>query len=882
EAGLSDKGVIACTQPRRIAAITVARRVAEEMGAQGREMVGYKVRFLDRTSRRSRIKFLTDGMLLAEAARDRYLRRYQFIIIDEAHERSLNIDFLLGILKRLRKKRPDLKIIISSATLDTEKFSRHFEGAPVINIPGKTYPVEVNYLPPDEDEAAAELTLSERVTRAVSALGRRPTGDILVFLPTERDIMETGEALKEQARSLNAIILPLFGRLPAREQGRVFKNYKQLKIVLASNVAETSVTVPGIRYVIDTGLARISSYNPRARTTKLPVVPISRASADQRKGRCGRVGPGVCLRLYSEDDYLNRPEFTAPEILRANLAEVIMRMVDLGLGHPQEFPFLEPPGSRSIKDGFNLLDELGALKIGPGRQLRLTRRGRLMARLPLDPTISRMILTARERNVLHEVMVIAAVLSIQDPRQRPPGREKEADAAHAGFLAPGSDFLTYLNIWSQYHHTARAAGSRSKLRKYCRQKFLSYLRMREWCDIYAQICQALDEEGHYNITVAEVRADAVHQAVLSGILRNIALKKAKNIYQGAQGKELMIFPGSGQFGRGGQWIMAAELVETSRLYARTVAAINPRWLESLAGALCRYSYSNPHWAKSAGAVLAQEKVTLFGLVIEDGRPKNFGVVEPEEARKIFIQAALVEGQVKGNYDFLRHNQELVDSLKDMEDRVRQRRLVDDYRLYSFYDERLPALVWDLAGLRRVLPDMGRLLFMKREDIIQREADEGQLALFPKTMRAGDFELDLFYKFTPGSEADGVSARIPAAILPHLRPELFDWLVPGMLPEKIVQVLRGLPKGLRKQLVPINETADNVLARLEFARGPFYAALAAEIKRLLNIDIAVSALAAVQLPDHLMMRYCLLAEGGKVVKASRRFTDLLRFQGGEKP
>ncbi|MFW8600425.1 ATP-dependent RNA helicase HrpA [Desulfobacterota bacterium M19] len=882
EAGLGDEGVIACTQPRRIAAITVARRVAEEMGAQGRELVGYKVRFLDRTSRRSRIKFLTDGMLLAEAARDRRLRRYRVIIIDEAHERSLNIDFLLGILKRLRKKRPDLKIIISSATMDTEKFSRHFEGAPVINIPGKTYPVEVNYLPPDESEEAAELTLSERVTRAVSALGRRPAGDILVFLPTERDIMETQEALKGEAQGLNAIVLPLFGRLPAKEQGRVFKNYKQLKIILASNVAETSVTVPGIRYVIDTGLARISSYNPRARTTKLPVVPISRASADQRKGRCGRVGPGICLRLYSEEDYRNRPEFTAPEVLRANLAEVIMRMVDLGLGHPQEFPFLEPPGARSIKDGFNLLDELGALKVGPGRQLRLTRRGRLMARLPLDPMISRMILEARERHVLHEVMVIAAVLSIQDPRQRPPGREKEADAAHAGFLVPGSDFLTCLNIWSNYHHTARAAGSQSKLRKYCRQKFLSYLRMREWCDIYAQICQALDEEGHYNITVGEVRADAVHQAVLSGILRNIALKKAKNIYQGAQGKELMIFPGSGQFGRGGQWIMAAELVETSRLYARTVAAINPRWLESMAGGLCRYSYSNPHWAKSAGAVLAQEKVTLFGLVIEAGRPKNFGVVEPEAARGIFIQAALVEGQVKGNYDFLRHNQELVASLKDMEDRVRQRRLVDDYLLYTFYDERLPALVWDLAGLRRVLPDMGRLLYMKREDIIQREADEGQLALFPKTMRAGDFELDLFYKFTPGSEADGVSVHIPAAILPHLRPELFDWLVAGMLPEKIVQVLRGLPKGLRKQLVPVNETADKVLAGLEFGRGSFYAALAAVIERQLNLAVGADVLAAVRLPDHLLMRYCLLAEGGKVVKASRRFVDLLTFQGGKKP
>ncbi|NOX25372.1 MAG: ATP-dependent RNA helicase HrpA [Deltaproteobacteria bacterium] len=879
EAGLGRKGSIACTQPRRIAAMTVAGRVAEEMGGDGADMVGYKVRFIDHSSRRTKIKFLTDGMLLAETARDRHLRRYEMIIIDEAHERSLNIDFLLGILQRLRSKRRDLKIIISSATLDTEKFSRHFQEAPVINIPGKTYPVEVRYLTSEIAERDSELPISERVAQAVFAIGRRPLGDILVFLPTERDILESAERLnsmmiKGGSNALDAMIMPLFGRMSAKEQSRIFQQQKKIKIVLASNVAETSVTVPGIRYVIDTGLARISSYNPRARTTKLPITPISRASADQRKGRCGRIGPGICIRLYSEEDYLARPEYTPPEIIRANLADVILRMVDLHLGHPAKFPFLDPPKSRSIRDGFNLLRELGAIKGNPDEQLQLTKRGRIMARLPLDPMIARMILEAKQRNVLHEVMVIAAVLSIQDPRVRPLGREKLADAAHAKFMAPGSDFLTFLHIWSGYHRTARAVKSRNKLSKYCRQNFLAYQRMREWCDIYGQICKTLDEDGQYDIAAGDVRADAIHQSILSGILRNIARKKEKS-YQGAQGQELMIFPGSGQFGKAGQWIVAAELVETSRLYARTVANIKPQWLENLAGSLCRYSYSNPHWSKKTGQVMALEKVSLFGLIIETARPKNYGPINPPEARTIFIQAALVEDQMHNRgFDFLGHNQRLIAKLKDMEDRVRQRHMVDDYQIYHFYDERLPDQVWDAASLRRVIPETGASLFMSEDDILWQETSQEKLAQFPDTMKLNDFRLKLSYKFEPGSKADGVSVHIPAEALPHLEPDLFDWLVPGLFKEKINHILRGLPKSLRKQLVPLNQTVQTIIDRLNFGEGRFYPSLAMVISRHFALDIPLRELSGITLPDHLQMRYCLTAADGRVVKVSRVFTDLL--------
>ena len=878
EAGLGGERMIACTQPRRIAATSVAARVAAEMNDAEMAVVSYRIRFADRTKKTTRIKFLTDGMLLAEAATDRRLSRYDAIIIDEAHERSLNIDFLLGILKQLTVQRPELKIIISSATLDTEKFSRHFADAPVISIPGKTFPIEIRYCPPPETgPSGSEQSIVEQTVAVVTDLIRHePRGDILVFMATERDILEVVEALQggeTRDKSGNLMILPLFGRLSSHEQAQIFAEFPQRKIVVATNVAETSITVPGIRYVVDSGLARISTYNPRARTTKLPVQQISRASADQRRGRCGRVGPGVCIRLYSEEEYANMEAFTPPEIVRANLAEVILRMLDLRLGHPAQFPFIDAPHPRSIKDGFALLRELAAVEESSDRPgLHLSKQGRLMARLPLDPCIARMVLEARERRVLHPVIIIAAALSIQEPRLRPLGSEALADAAHRQFIEPASDFITYLNIWRHYHQVARKL-TRGRLRKFCQQNFLAAQRMREWCDIYEQICRTLEEEGSFVVDSNPADFDAIHQSILSGILRNIALRKDKNCYQGAFGKEVMVFPGSGQFNKAGQWLMAAEMVETTRLYARTVATINPQWLEQLAGPLCHASYADAHWEKKRGQVVALQKISLFGLTIVQGRRVNYGPVNPKEARAIFIQSALVEGEINRDFDFLGRNQRLIDELQDFEDRVRRRHLVDDYTIGQFYEQRLPDQVWDVASLVRVLPRLGKTLLMTADDLLAKTPDHDHLHEFPTELLVDSFRLPLFYKFTPGTGEDGVSVHIPTAVLPHLNPMIFEWLVPGLLEEKITLLLRALPKGIRKHLIPVNAMAARLLDRLQFGVGSLTMALGRLIEQLEGLVIAKDDWRTDDLPDHLRMRYCLVTEQGNVVKVSRVFAEL---------
>lgn len=879
EAGLGQERMIACTQPRRIAATSVASRVASELGDTDMALVSYRIRFADRTRKTTRIKFLTDGMLLAEAASDRTLSRYDAIIIDEAHERSLNIDFLLGIIKRLIVRRPELKIIISSATLDTEKFSLHFNGAKVISIPGKTFPIEVRYCPPPENDSGVEPSSAEQVVAVVNDLIRHePHGDLLIFMATERDIVEVAEALNGAGeKNTNLLVLPLFGRLSGREQGRIFAESKQRKIVVATNVAETSITVPGIRYVVDSGLARISSYSPRARTTKLPVRPISRASADQRRGRCGRIGPGICIRLYSEDDYLARDEFTPPEIIRANLADVILRMLDLRLGHPAKFPFLDQPHPRAVKDGIAVLRELSAVEeVTEGPGFRLTKHGRLMARLPLDPCIARMVLEARERRVLHPVMIIAAALSIQDPRIRPLGAEGAADTAHRQFVEPSSDFITLLNIWRHYHHVARTV-NRSRLRKFCQQNFLGYQRMREWCDIYEQICHTLEEDGHFVVESCPGDHDAIHQSILTGIVRNIGFRKEKNLYQGAFGKEIMVFPGSCQFNKTGQWLMAAEMVETTRLYARTVATINPQWLERIAAGLCHSSYSDAHWEKKRGQVVALERVTLFGLPLVQGRRVNFGPINPQEARQIFIQAALVEGEVNRDFDFLKRNQALIEELQEIEDRMRRRYLIDDYALAKFYDQRLPDLVWDVASLIRVLPRVGETLLMTRDDLVADDPDSGQLEDFPSELIAGSFHLPLFYKFTPGAGEDGVSVHVPATALPHINPQIFDWLVPGLISEKVTYLLRSLPKAIRKHLVPVNQTAADLLEQLDFGVGSLPLALAQLIKRQFGLAIAKDDWRSDDLPAHLRMRFCLVTDDGHVIKNSRDFSDLFAVE-----
>ncbi|WP_218915041.1 ATP-dependent RNA helicase HrpA [Desulfurivibrio alkaliphilus] len=916
-AGRGRQQKIGCTQPRRIAAISMAARLRDELGPAGEVLVGYRIRFSDHTSRATRVKFMTDGILLAETQHDRQLADYDTIIVDEAHERSLNIDFLLGILKELLKRRPDLKVIITSATIDTEKFSRHFDKAPVIQVAGRTHPVEVRHQPPAEtggEADADEQGYTERAAAAVlEIINHEPPGDILVFMPTERDIRETAELLEgalgapaAAGRGGKNTIMPLYGRLSPKEQRRIFQPVKGRKIVIATNVAETSITVPGIRYVVDTGLARVAAYNPRARTYKLPVVPVARSACDQRAGRCGRVAPGVCIRLYGEDDYLNRPLYTPPEIVRSNLAEVILRMTALKLGDPAAFPFVDPPSARAIKDGYQLLAELGALEGPSGGRLQLSRRGRLMSRLPLDPCISRMILEARDQNALREVCVIAAALSIQDPRIRPADKEKEADQVHRRFSVPDSDFLFYLKLWDTMQNVLEQTGSKARLRKFCQSHFLSFQRIREWQDIYGQIGRILAGEKGFSLNHEAAAADAVHKALLSGNLRNIAQKKEKNIYQGGGGREVVIFPGSSLYYRGGEgqakgakrqgrgakeggrpetgptpgWLMAAELVETSRLYARTVAAIDPDWIEPLARPLMRYSYSDPHWEKRRGQVVAKEKGTLFGLVVVAGRKVPFARIDPAEARRIFIQSALVEGELKGNYHFLGHNRQLLADLKDLEERSRRRDLlVADDRIFQFYEQRLPPEVCDQASLNRLLKKRrgDTFLQLQREDLLYREPKADLMEQFPTAMQVGQISLQLSYHFEPGAEDDGLSVLIPVQLAAHLRPERFEWLVPGMLEEKIFFLLKNLPKNLRRQLVPIPRTAaelaEKLHEKLQSVNISLYQALGQEIYHRYGLRIEAAAWPIKALPDHLRCRFCLVNQEDKILASGRNLSAL---------
>lgn len=885
-AGRGKRKRIGCTQPRRIAALTVAERVAEELGEQS-FLVGSKIRFKDSTSRDTRIKFMTDGILLAEAQHDRNFSAYDTLIVDEAHERSLNIDFLLGYLKQLLPKRPDLKVVITSATIDTARFAAFFGGAPVIEVSGRGWPVVVRYLPPDEDGEEEESFVDRAVAATLRLCREEGPGDVLVFMPTERDIIESqaGIAAGLARQGQAGVALPLFGRLAPGEQKKVFRPVKGRKIVVATNVAETSITVPGIRFVVDSGLARLPSYNPRARTSKLPVVRVSQAACDQRMGRCGRVGPGLCLRLYSEEDYQGRPRYTPPEILRTNLAAVILRMQSLGLGEPAAFPFLDPPSGRAIQDGYALLAELGATD----RRGRLTARGRLMARLPLDPRISRMIIAAREENALREVMVIAAGLSIQDPRIRPPGKEEAAAAAHARFAGAASDFLFFLALWDTYHATFTKLKSLARMGKFCTGHYLSFVRMREWFDVYAQISQALAEEPGFVVNREPASPEAVHRAILSGNLRNIAMKKDKaelsslaaktnrmpfggrNLYLAAGGREAAIFPGSCLSGKGPEWIMAAELIETTRLFARTVAPIRPEWLEAIAGELCRFTYSDPHWEKGRGQVVAWARVSLFGLVIVPRRKVNFGTIEPEETRRIFIRAALVEGELKGDYPFLAANLALVARLSEMEDRLRRPDIVvDEEDIFAFYESRLGPEVRDQRSLNQWLKTKGAAesLVLRENDLIRSRPENHELEKFPQTIAVSGIELPLAYRFAPGEADDGVTAQVPASLAPHLDQERFEWLVPGLLLEKLTFLLRGLPKSLRRSLVPIPDTAAALVRDLPFAGGSLYRALERQIAGSHRLRINQRDWPIDSLPGHLRFRFLLVDGQGKEVLATR--------------
>jgi len=893
EAGRGRGAMIGCTQPRRIAALTISGRIAEELGGQS-FLVGYKIRFQDSCSRNTRIKLMTDGILLAEARSDPLLKQYDTIIIDEAHERSLNIDFLLGIMPALLEKRPELKLLITSATIDTEKFAAAFGGAPVITIAGRTYPIEVRYRPGEEERSDEEDYIDLAIRQVLSLHASESGGDILVFMPTERDIRDTIDGLRtrladnEEHQQRVAVLLPLYGRLTGRDQARVFQPVNGRKIVVATNVAETSLTVPGIRYVVDTGLARVKFYNPRAGTTKMPVAKISQASCEQRKGRCGRIGPGICVRLYGEEDFFNRSHFTVPEILRANLADVILRMLAFKLGDPARFPFIDPPSARSIRDGYAMLHELGAIhrdRDGKGRW-RLTRYGTLMARLPLDPRISRIIIEARQKNCLREAVIIAAALSIQDPRVRPADQEKEADAAHGIFVAEGSDFTSFVTLWKAFGTLYEKKVGQAALRRFCRQHFLAYQRMMEWRDIHDQIVSILKQEKGFYPNMKPASETDLHQAILSGHLRSIAVKKEKNIYLGAKNRECMVFPGSNLFNKAGLWIMAAEMVETSRLYARIVGNIKVEWLEPLAADLCRRSYSEPHWEKKRGQVVVFEKVSLFGLVIVARRKVDFGRVRPEEARQIFIQEALVEQNLGGRFSFFEQNRVLRKNLEEIEDRLRSHAVtVSETQIYTFYDRHLPDEVRDRATLARFLKDKSqqKKLQMREEDLISEYPTLQRLEQFPGSLKCGEIDLPLSYVFDPGGEEDGVSVSITTELLDSVPEDCFEWLVPGLLEEKILFLLKGLPKSKRRSLVPIPETAAHLTTHLPTYSGSFYGAIEREIFKKFGVRIARRDWPVDDLPAHLRMRFRLLQEGRKIL-CSRNFKELLpragRVAGGK--
>ena len=873
EAFPENKLTIGCTQPRRIAATSVSARVAEELGAID-NIVAYKIRFHDKTGPGTKIKFMTDGVLLAETRNDPLLKKYGVIIVDEAHERSLNIDFILGYLKNLCLQRPDLKIIITSATIDTKAFSKHFNDAPIISVSGRTYPVTVKYLPPEESISANKDNIVEHCVNVVRNLvSKRPEGDILVFLPTERDIRECCKLLEGSLQGVS--VLQLFGRLASGDQRKIFQPSGHLKIIVATNVAETSLTVPGIRYVIDSGLARISSYNVRAKTTSLPISRISQASCDQRKGRCGRVGPGVCIRLYSEDDYENREEFTIPEIKRSNLAEVILQMISLKLGNPSNFPFLDPPYKNTINEGYRLLTELGAIDEGK----RLTAHGKIMADLPIDPCIARIIIEAKENNCLKEIKIISAALAIQDPRIRPAEKEKEADLVHAKFNHPHSDFSTLLNIWETFHDGDEGKKSWSYLKRFCKTHYLSFQRMREWFDLHEQLGRIISKRKQFTDNDSAASYEQIHKSLLSGFLRNLAKRKESKQYKGTHNKEFMIFPGSGQFSKKSEWILSGSFIDTNRLYAINVASISSDWIEPIAGQLCKFSWTNPHWRKKTGTVVAEETVSLFGLTISAGQLVNFvkrSAKNIKEARDIFIQNALVQGELNRNYPFLTKNTNRIRKWQLSEEKLRTRNIVtDDYTFFKFYDSALPNHVCDQPSLNRFLKkhkDLSQLL-MRDEDIVLRMPDENELVDFPQSTRIGTIDIKLEYNFNPASETDGVTFLVPIGIATQSSQEKFEWLVPGLFREKISFLLKALPKNLRKRLVPVSDAVNRIEDDIDFRHGPLYATLENSIQKLYGFQIDRSEWSK-DLPLHLTPRFVLIDEKDKPCFSGRTLRELI--------
>ena len=873
ELGRGREARIGHTQPRRLAARTVATRIAAELQSPLGELVGYQVRFNDSVSQATAIKLMTDGILLTELQRDRDLRQYDTLIIDEAHERSLNIDFILGYLRELLPRRPDLKVIITSATIDVERFSNHFNQAPVIEVSGRTYPVDVHYLGDIEDR---EEGVSEQIAQLVEDIEAErfgPRGDVLVFLPGEREIRELSKRLKGSDRRA---ILPLYARLSSAEQNRVFNpSGKGMRVILATNVAETSLTVPGIRYVIDPGEARISRYSHRTRLQRLPIEKISQASANQRKGRCGRVAAGVCLRLYSEEDFNSRPEFTDPEILRTNLAAVVLRMLQLGLGKVSAFPFIDPPEPKMVRDGYKLLEELGAVSA----RGKLTALGRKMAALPIDPKLARMLLAASDSDCLAEVLVVVSAMSVQEPRERPAEKQAQSDQAHARFNHPSSDFLSWVNLW-RYYEEQRQALSQNQLRKLCQQEYLSFLRLREWRDVHGQLtiaCRQIGLKPKAQLPEEE-QYEGVHKALLTGLLGQIAQQDEGRIFNGARNRKVQIFPGSGVYRKPPKWLVAGEIVETSQVFARQCAAIEPHWLLSINPYQLKRHYYEPSWNMRSGRVMAIERVTLYGLTVSDGQRVHYGDINPEESRQLMIREGLVTGQFKSPPAFLKHNLRLISEVQDMESRVRRRDLlVDEEALFAFYDERLPAHCVSAGALDKWLrqsPEGEGSLRLTREHILTRDPGGELQAQFPSIMEWGGVEYRLSYRFEPGKSNDGVSVTIPQVLLNRAPRYRFDWLVPGLLRDKCIALIKGLPKNLRKQLVPVPDVVDAVLAELVPDETDLGVALSQVLRRQRGVSIGAADWGIERLEDFYRMNIRVVDDRGKLLAQGRDMAALV--------
>ncbi|MBS0201638.1 MAG: ATP-dependent RNA helicase HrpA [Planctomycetes bacterium] len=926
ELGRGVDGLIGHTQPRRIAARSVATRIAEELNVSiGRE-VGFKVRFADSTSAQTYIKLMTDGILLAETQHDHWLDQYDTIIVDEAHERSLNIDFLLGYLHRLVGQRRELKVIITSATIDAQRFADHFQTVaghvPVLEVSGRTYPVEILYQPLELDDDGNEPDLQQAVANAISELTSYGPGDVLVFMPTEREIHEASKTLRGRTfGGSKPDLLPLYARLSAAEQQRVFQMSSSRRIIIATNVAESSLTVPGIRYVVDTGTARISRYSPKTKLQRLPIEAISRASADQRAGRCGRIGPGICIRLYSEDDYAQRERFTAPEILRSNLADVILQTKTLGLGPIEEFPFLEPPKPEAVRDGYKTLFELGAVT----ETHELTPLGRKLSRLPVDPRIARIVWAAIEENCLGEILIIASALEIQDPRERPLEKQQQADEAHARFADEESDFISYLKMWD-FYHKLKSELSHSQLRKACLQNFLSWTRLREWIDVHAELVTIVTDclgevaraaNAHKKPaeqkstgrtqparsrlaantpTSAELigpwvrRGDfgAIHRALLTGFLSSIAVRTETGEYQTAGSQKAYLWPGSGTLGKKPKWIVAAELVETTRRFLRTVARIDPNWIEPLAGHLLSRSYSEPHWDAENLGVAAFEKVSLFGLLIVPRRRVGYGRIDPVKTRELFLQHGLVFGEWGTGDDtqapklarpeFLVRNQELIHQLEELQTRSRRGSILKDEEVqYEFYDTRLPADIMDghrlVQWLRTASVEDRHRLLMSESDLVEEEAARATKTEFPDVVQMQDLSLPLSYRLDPGADDDGVTVTVPQEGLNQLDSQRLGWLVPGLIQDKIEALIRTLPKESRRTLVPIPETAARVADVIRFGDGGFADAVATGIEVVTGVSVPRGDFQEDRLPYHLRMQIRITDSQGKTLAAGRDLTTL---------